>query len=224
MADALIIQNSEIEGPGNLGRILADDGFDVHTVDAKSGPIPARPHDLLVVLGGPQSANDPLAYLDAERDLILQYARMRRPVLGICLGAQLAARALGARVGRGPLTEVGFYDDLHPGTGPLFSGFADPFLAFHWHGDTFDLPDGAVRLASSAAYPNQAFCAGTVVGIQFHLEVDIRMANRWIDCVRPADLGGKSRQELRGRARADIGRIESNMRVFYRNFKSEFGL
>ena len=129
--------------------------------------------DLLIALGGPMSVNDEdlLPWLRAEKSFIACAIASGRPVLGICLGAQLIASALGARVYTGPHKEIGW----HPVSGacaePGSFAFPGEFLAFHWHGETFDLPPGAVCLASSEACRHQAFRFGrNVLGLQFHLE------------------------------------------------------
>ncbi len=227
MSDVLVVQNTGIEGSGNLGRLLAEDGFRIRTVHAKSEPIPADPHSMLVILGGPQSANDDLQYLRDERQLIRRYVEQERPVLGICLGSQLIAGAFGAPVVRGPATEIGFYNDLHLDTDSgLFSGFSNPFSAFHWHSDTFGLPENAARLAHSEQYENQAFRVGTAVGVQFHLEVDRNMVGLWLDNAEKKLEGMPymDPQKIRSQIDASISEVESNMRSFYRNFKAEFGL
>ncbi len=217
MTDVLVIQNNGIEGAGNLGRLLAGDGFDVRTVHAWREDI-RHECDMLVILGAPESAND--ARLQGQQDMIRDHTARQKPVLGICLGSQLIARALGARVYRGPKKEIGFYHDLHP-EGPLLGGLGSPFSAFHWHEDTFELPAGAVRLASSEHYPNQAFRHGTAVGLQFHLEADHDMMRLWLarsglDCA----AAGRIASEIDEFAPA-VGR---NLGIFYKNFKSEFGL
>lgn len=206
--------------------MLLGDGFDVETVHAWHSPMPDSHFDLVVVLGAPQSANDDLPYLQAEQDLIRQSIKRETPVLGICLGSQLIARALGGRVYRGHKKEIGFYEDLEvTGAGGLFSGFSNPFVAFHWHEDTFDLPDGAVRLASSREYQNQAFRHGCAVGLQFHLEVTEEMVRAWL-CAQgsPYDKAIMNPDTILGDARSRMQQVRSNMRRFYGNLKSEFDL
>ncbi len=227
MPDVLIIQNTRIEGSGSLGRLLDDDGFDTRTVHAKNEPIPADSYSLLVVLGGPQSANDNLQYLRDEQQLICRHVEQEKPVLGICLGSQLIARAFGASVTRGPKTEIGFYHDLKLDTdSKLFSGFSNPFSVFHWHSDTFGLPENATRLAHSELYENQALRVGTAVGVQFHFEVNRDMVNLWLDNAEKKLEGIPyiDPQRIRDEIGVNISKIESNMQNFYKNFKTEFNL
>ena len=222
MPDVLIVQNARIEGPGLLGRLLREDGFGVDVIHAKRQGIPRGRYAMGVILGAPESANDDLPYLGEEMDLIRRFAREGTPLLGVCLGSQLVAKAFGARVYRGPRSEIGFFDDLHvAGSDPLLSGFGDPFTVFHWHGDTFDLPEGAVRLARSGLYANQAFRIGTTVGLQFHLEVDRDMIRLWLDAATESIPHSQSDAILQDMEQK-MPALESNMRMFYRNFKSEF--
>ena len=158
MSEVLLIQNTRIEGSGHLGDLLSNDGFDITSVHAKHEEIPKKKFSFVVILGAPESANDDLPYLIEEQKLIKNCVENSIPVLGICLGSQLIAKTFGASVYRGPITEIGFYHDLTiSNNSKLFSGFQNPFSVFHWHGDTFDLPSGATRLASSKNYQNQAF-------------------------------------------------------------------
>ena len=123
-----------------------------------------------------------MPYLKAEQKLIKNYVAENIPVLGICLGSQLIAKTFGAKVFSGSRKEIGFYHDLKiSNNSSFFSGFRNPFTVFHWHGDTFDLPEGAIRLASSEHYLNQAFQYKSAIGLQFHLEVNEKMVNLWLD-------------------------------------------
>lgn len=176
---AVVVQHVSFEGPGLIAPALTAIGSDVHLVHVHRDEIlpDARDLDVLVVLGGPMGASDDLGYphLARERELIAQCVQQGRPVLGVCLGAQLLASALGARVWRGSAIEVGV------GTVALTpQGSADPVLGpagpqvpvVHWHQDTFDLPKHAVSLASSTQYAHQAFRVGDSYGLQFHVELD----------------------------------------------------
>ena len=143
MSDVLLVQNTRIEGSGYLGELLQKDGFDITSVNAKHEKLPTRDFSLVVILGAPESANDDLDYLKAEQHLIKNSVEKNIPVLGICLGSQLIAKTSGAKVYRGPKTEIGFYNDLKISTdSKFFSNFKNPFTVFHWHADTFDLPEG----------------------------------------------------------------------------------
>ncbi|HSB14852.1 MAG TPA: gamma-glutamyl-gamma-aminobutyrate hydrolase family protein [Bryobacteraceae bacterium] len=138
----------------------------------------------LIFMGGPMSVNDNLPFLEAELRLIERAVAAGKPVLGVCLGAQLIARALGARVYRNEAKEIGWFPvhfTKECAGDSLFDGFNGPETVFHWHGETFDLPEGARLLASSDACRNQAFRWGrNVYGIQFHLEVTPEMIGDWL--------------------------------------------
>jgi GMP synthase (glutamine-hydrolysing) len=143
----------------------------------------------LIFMGGPMSANDDLSYLRQELQLISQAVARRQPILGVCLGAQLIAKALGAKVYRNAVKEIGWFD-VHfteaAARDPLFAGLGPAETVFHWHGETFDLPPAAEWLAWSKACRNQAFRAGAAVyGLQFHLEVTPKMIEDW--CAQDAN-------------------------------------
>jgi GMP synthase-like glutamine amidotransferase len=132
--------------------------------------------DMLIIMGGPMSVNDEIQYpwLAMEKELIRRCHESEKPVLGICLGAQLIASALGNKVYRGKHSEIGWFPvDLNTDEAvKFFSRLPAKAIVFHWHGDTFDLPEGAVLLGSSAITPVQAFLAyGKLLALQFHLEI-----------------------------------------------------
>ena len=166
--------------------VLLERGAELHRVELDEGePLPDwREFDAIVAMGGPMSATDDaeLPWLTAEKRLIGEAVRAGVPFWGVCLGVQLLAASLGARVYPGPEPEVG----LLPVTltneareDPVFSAVPDDLVTLQWHGDTFDLPVDAVRLAGSPAYPNQAFRVERAYGVQFHLEVSGDMAREW---------------------------------------------
>ena len=225
MSDVLLVQNTKVEGSGYLGELLQNDGFDVTSVNAKHESLPDEKFSLVVILGAPESANDDLAYLRDEQQLIRNSVKDDVPVLGICLGSQLIAKTFGAQVYRGPKMEIGFYHDLKiSNNSKLFSGFKNPFSVFHWHGDTFDLPDGASLLASSKDYSNQAFQYKSAVGLQFHLEINEQMINLWLDRTEEKlrQIPYIDPQKIRLDIDKNISIVKSNLEIFYNNFKSSF--
>lgn len=141
----------------------------------------------LVVLGGPMNVDEVERYpfLALEVDWIRQVLQAELPLLGICLGSQLLAKALGAKVYANRVKEIGWYDlELTPQSAddPLFAGCAPRQLVFQWHGDTFDLPSGSVHLARSEACLHQAFRYGSSAwGLQFHIEMTPEMAIGWLE-------------------------------------------
>jgi GMP synthase (glutamine-hydrolysing) len=152
----------------------------------------------LIFMGGPMSANDDLPWLRDELGCLRDAMGRGLPVLGVCLGAQLIAKALGARVYRNPVKEIGWaplYWTPAARADPLFGSFSDRETVFHWHGETFDLPDGAAHLAYSDACRNQAFrMRENIYGLQFHLEVTPDMVAEW--CRQDEACG--DRRETRG--------------------------
>jgi len=146
-------------------------------------------HDGLIIMGGPQSANDPA--MSAELHFVQQVIDAKTPVLGICLGAQLIAKALGAHVYRNREKEIGWAPvHLHAAAeeDPVFGGLPSPAMFFHWHNETFTLPPGADSLAYSDKCRQQAFrYREAVYGIQFHPEITAEMILDW--CDQPVNRG-----------------------------------
>jgi GMP synthase (glutamine-hydrolysing) len=185
--DVLVLQHIACEPPGEYETVLRERGATLHRVELDEGdPLPPwRDFDAIVAMGGPMSVNDDaeLPWLTDEKRAIGEAVRAGVPYFGACLGVQLLAAGLGARVYAGSEPEVGVLPvTLTPegAADPLFAALPRTFPALQWHGDTFDLPDGATRLASSPAFPNQAFRYGeSAYGIQFHVEVLPEMAREW---------------------------------------------
>ncbi|WP_456474444.1 type 1 glutamine amidotransferase [Candidatus Pyrohabitans sp.] len=144
----------------------------------------ALDYDLIVILGGPMSVNDEdsYPYLAVEKAVIRRALAEDKPLLGVCLGSQLIASALGARVYPGEEKELGWYPLYLTQEGrrdEVFSAFPPRFEVFQWHGETFDLPSEATLLASSPLYPHQAFRVGRSYALQYHLEVTAEMVREW---------------------------------------------
>ena len=227
MSDVLIVQNTRIESPGYLANLLNDDGFELDIVNAKHERLPDEDFLMVVILGASESVNENLPYLQAEQQLIKKCVQDDVPVLGICLGSQLIAKSFGAKVYAGPKKEIGFYDDLIISDhSEFFSNFKNPFTVFHWHGETFDLPSGAIRLASSGDYLNQAFRYKSAVGLQFHLEVNEDLVNLWLDNAEEEllKIPYVNSEQIRSDIIENISIVKLNMNNFYNNFKSFFDL
>lgn len=184
------LQHVPFEGPGSIGPWLHAAGYELTTTrffESAALPDPGG-LDLVVAMGGPMSVNDEaeLPWLIAEKRFVREAIAAGKPVLGVCLGAQLIASALGARVYRNPIKEIGWFP-VQAVVTEAEGAFHFPASAvvFHWHGETFDLPRGAVRLAQSAACENQAFQLGrSVVGLQFHLETTPASARELVENCR----------------------------------------
>jgi GMP synthase (glutamine-hydrolysing) len=170
----------------HLGRIsdsLASRQIEYEYVDLFSG---ASVPDIsaaagLIFMGGPMSANDDLPYIRQELDLIEKAVSFGKPILGVCLGSQLIAKALGARVYRNPAKEIGWYPVYWTEAGRAELQLSAPETVFHWHGETFDLPSGAELLAYSDLCSHQAYRVGNnIYGLQFHLEVTPEMIADWL--------------------------------------------
>jgi GMP synthase-like glutamine amidotransferase len=204
MATCLVIQHVEIEGPAMLGTILVAAGAHLEFCRVYEGdPLPPDAAGLsgVVVMGGPMSAAEGgFPGQPAELQILRDAMNRGIPTLGICLGAQLLALAAGGRVFAGPAgAEIGwgrvrlssFAEDDH-----LLAGLPTELQVLHWHGDTYELPDTGVGLASSDRYPNQAFRVGTNAwGLQFHVEVDAAAVARFADAFADEARGAGSEPE-----------------------------
>ncbi len=188
MKSVLAIRHVAFEDLGAFAPVLRNEGFDIRFCDVGRDDldaVAAEADDVVIVLGGPIGAYDEDTYpvLKTELQFLERRLESGRPLMGICLGAQLIARAAGARVYPGPDKEISFapltLTDV--GAASCLAPFADAPMTLHWHGDTFDLPDGAERLASTALYENQAFSLGpNVAGFQFHPEADTAAIEHWL--------------------------------------------
>ena len=184
---ALVIMHVESEGPGRLGARLRAGGARLDFVRMhRHGVLPLyfNGYDAVLSLGGPMSVADPdyHAFLVQERLLHRRAITAGAPALGVCLGAQLIAGALGAKVTRAPHKELGFSPVTLTAAGradPLFQGLPPVFPVLQWHEDTFELPPGAVLLATNDLCPHQAFRCNNAYGLQFHLEMDRDMVADW---------------------------------------------
>jgi len=213
----LILKNIASEGPGTIVEYLRlkDIPCYVHEMTGTEKMPDVTRFNALVMLGGPMSVNDNLAYLRYEEMLARAFMMAGKKVLGLCLGAQIMARALGASVYKGPDIEAGWSDislcddGLHD---PLMlmlennaarNGTAGAFKVFQWHGETFNVPETARRLALSGLYPNQAFRFGdNAYAFQFHIEVTENMIVEWMT-----------------EAGADMKKLKAETKKFYSQYK-----
>ena len=170
-----------------LAPIMEREGWNVSFCEAPVDDLShssIRDADLLIVLGGPIGVYESESYPFIVKEIALIEHRLRRerPTLGICLGAQLMARALGSRVYAGHLKEIGWgpVSLTEAGSASCLEPLSGGTPVLHWHGDTFDLPASTTRLAANENYENQAFACGShALALQFHLEADPRQLEEW---------------------------------------------
>ena len=223
-----VLQNAQPENLGIAGQVFQGCGLApayVHTFAGEAVPRYMDEAAGLVVLGGPMGVyeHDRYPFLDAATRLIDQALKEDKPVLGICLGSQLLAAALGARVARGPQREIGWHSiELKPAASQdlLMGGLEPSFMGYHWHGDIFELPKGATALASSARTACQAFSYGRAAyGVLFHLEVTTKiiadMVRAFADEVREAGLDG---EQIKADAAQHLPALHANGRTFFQSW------
>ncbi|GJM16473.1 MAG: hypothetical protein DHS20C13_18000 [Thermodesulfobacteriota bacterium] len=237
MPRLLVFQHVAHEILGTLDPLLRNAGFRIKYVNFERHP-DTEPslegYDGLIVLGGPMNVDEVDKYHNLKTEVKLIKAAVEKglPVLGICLGSQLLAKALGAKVRKNSEKEIGWYEVSPTNEGekdPLISNLMQEEKIFQWHGDTFDLPKGAKLLASSPLCTNQAFRYGqNVYGFQFHLEVDKPMVERWL--VVPEnkkeieDLNGKiDPEQIRTETPDYIVRLNELSNNVFGNFIELFG-
>jgi GMP synthase (glutamine-hydrolysing) len=191
----IVLRHVPYEGPGLIEDMLEGRGLPYKIMDVFEEGLPLSTAGLtgLVSMGGPMSVNDGVREIEKEKGLLLEAMDRDVPILGVCLGAQIIASAMGARVYSGKRPEVGWGEvNLTPDgiRDPLMSGVESVLPVLHWHSETFDLPEDAVRLAWSDEFENQAFRVGTsTYGLQFHLETDEDMVMEWVEKDQEGNVG-----------------------------------
>lgn len=238
MKKLLVLQHVAHELLGTLNPLLKRAGFRIRYVNFARHP-DAQPsldgYDGLIVLGGPMSVNDSnrLPHLVTELNLIEDAMRREVPVLGICLGAQLIAKTLGAEVYPNAEKEIGWYD-----VSPTDNASNDPLLMplqktekiFQWHGETFDIPKSTRHLAFSSLCANQAFSYGPkVYGFQFHMEVDEPMIHRWLKVPENQKeistlRGNRHIEEIYGETSQNMPRLGEISECVFSAFTHLFGI
>ena len=222
MPKILSVQNIGCETLGLLEQMFVSDGYYIEKVNAQNDPVPTSPlgYDAIIILGGPMAVYDNLAYLQKEQELIRNAIKNETPLLGICLGSQIIAQAVGGRVYKGKKKEIGWYDVyLTPASSnDIFRGLTDKTIRiFQWHGDTYDLPANAKILAYSDLYP-QAFRIGSAVGIQFHFEVDEHLIQTWMNEYRNDLIAEKINPEILLPAPTELEALATQGSRIYNNF------
>lgn len=229
----LVLQHVDCEHPGLITRLLRDRAIRTEIVRLYLGdelPVVENSYDVVLAFGGPMNVDehDSFPWLRDEVCFIERVVRSGTPFLGVCLGAQLLARALGAAVYPAAIPEVGLSTvrlTAEAKSDPIFRRLSDPMACFQWHGDTFDLPEDSVLLATSADCQNQAFrWKDAAYGIQFHVEVTPDMAREWgnigeyraaAERVRGANGANEIEIELRERGRNLEPVCEALVRGFF---------
>lgn len=173
---AMCLQHVPFEGPGAFRAALAERGVALEQYLVPQDGLPKDAGDLLIVMGGPMSVNDSDTWIAEETAFIRSALLAGNPVIGVCLGSQLMAKALGAQVRSGRALEIGMTPVYLTGAGkqdPVFGTGSNTFSVFEWHGEIFDLPKGSVALVESEVAPLQAFRYGKhAYGLLFHLEME----------------------------------------------------
>jgi len=224
MTEILIFKHVPFEGPGTFREELDRRGLKFREINLYEG---GAPKDLdgcggMIIMGGPMNVyeEDEYPFLKDEDRLIKEALAKKLPTIGVCLGAQLMAKAAGAKVTKGKKKEIGWYPlytTEEAKADPVFKGLPREVEVFQWHGDTFDIPDRAVRLASSDLFPNQAFRIGdNAYAFQFHIEVTSDIIKSWIDINE--ELAGvndyidskKVLSDTKGKIE-DLGRLAKNV-------------
>jgi GMP synthase-like glutamine amidotransferase len=220
----LIVKHVEQEGAGKIEDFFRADGWDLTTVELGKGQsLPASLDDIgaMVILGGPMNVYEEERYpfLKDEDKLITRALVEEIPLLGICLGAQLLAKACGASVTKAPVKEAGYYPvetTVEGARDRLFKGFEKELIVFQWHEDTFEIPEGGILLVEGPTCTNQAFRVGSSgYGLQFHIEVTPAMVKQWME----DEKGSLNVQEIIQYSQRLKDRLEAEAHQLCMNFK-----
>jgi GMP synthase (glutamine-hydrolysing) len=225
----LCLQNIPCETLGNFEALFLNDGFEIEKVNTTKQrvPIDPTPYSAIVILGGPMSVYENSGFITDQIKLARISSKRMTPLLGICLGSQIVAQSSGGTVFKGPKKEIGWHEIMIESSGKedLFSGFQNSRpMVFHWHGDTFSLPKTARILARSKLYP-EAFAIGSLIGIQFHLEVTDKMIRSWLKTYKSEVVSEKiDVRKMVKESGAYLKELEHYCSLLYSNFCAKFSL
>ena len=216
---AVVLQHVAFEGPGAYARALLESGFDVHSWFVPSQGLPDGDEDALLVMGGPMSVHDPLPWIAGEIAYIRHAIQREIPVLGVCLGSQLMACAVGGSVYPGDHAEIGLGEIETTDDGkrdPCFRVFPESMTLIEWHGEGIFVPDACTILAQSDSYPVQAFRTGKrAYGLVFHLELEeTDLATLCRECPRDVLTSGQKAVEIVAEARPYIPGLQGLAQSF----------
>ena len=230
MKKILVLQNIGCEDLGTMEAAIKSRNMEYHYIHLYNNdkvPENLSGYSALIILGGPMNVYETKQHpylLDEER-LIHEAIDKKIATLGLCLGSQLIAKTAGAKVIAGKKKEIGWYSVSLTCDGlsdPLFVGFEKDITVFQWHGDTFDIPSGAKRLAESELFPNQAFKIGEkIIGLQFHLEVTEEAAFEWMEEYKEELNSLKDYidpKKMRNDTTKKIENLKKSAQQFYNNF------
>jgi GMP synthase-like glutamine amidotransferase len=225
---ALVVQNCATEDIGLYETCLREHGVNYHIHHAYVGKAfpSADQFDVFIVGGTPISVYDAHRHDFFRREMVYlrEVVKNGNPYLGICGGAQLLAKLLGAEVRRNPVMEIGSYDVRLTAAGKksaFFAGFPDMFSVFQWHGDTFDIPAEAKLLVRGPNCRNQAFSCRNSLGLQFHLEVAAKAAGRWADQYRDElKRFGKTKEQIVNECKVNEEQMRNLAGMLIKNFFS----
>jgi GMP synthase (glutamine-hydrolysing) len=225
----LSLQNIPCETLGNFEGLFLSDGFNIEKVDTRKCKVPKDPtqYSAIVILGGPMSVYENIDFIKDQINLTRIADKKKIPLLGICLGSQIIAQSAGGTVFKGPTKEIGWYKIMIEkiGSEDLFFGFHNSRpTVFQWHGDTYSLPKSARILARSDIYP-QAFSIGSLVGIQFHLEVTEKMIQSWLWNYKAEVVSEKiDERKIAKDSTVYLKELEEHCNLVYSNFCTKFSL
>jgi GMP synthase-like glutamine amidotransferase len=223
-----IFRHITCEGPGYLAEVLQNYNipFELVRIDAGETP-PAQIDDVsgLVFMGGPMSVNNDLEWIKQELEIIQRAVKTKLPVLGHCLGGQLISKALGGTISANPVKEIGWLDvqkTPNPQAEDWLSGMKDINTLFHWHGETFSIPQGATNILRSADCAHQGFVIGNTLALQCHIEMTEAMVREWADLyidelLDPAETV-QSQTEITDNLKEKIEQLQRTADLLYRRW------